>query len=89
MVKNKDLYTTNQEIHNIITRSNTNLHPTVCNLTVFQKGTYYSGIKLFNNLPLKIKNLSNEIELFKPALKRFLNLHSFYSVVEYLEYSFN
>ena len=57
VVKNKDLYTTNQEIHNITTRSNTNLHPPVCNLTVFQKGAYYSGIKLFNHLPLKIKSL--------------------------------
>jgi len=47
VVMNKDLYTTNQEIHNIITRSNINLHPPVCYLTVFQKGTYYSGIKLF------------------------------------------
>lgn len=65
--------------------SNTNLHPPVCRLTVFQKGAYYSDIKLFNHLPLKIKSLPNEIKLFKPALKRFLNLHSFYSVEEYLE----
>jgi len=81
--------TTIQEVHNITTRSNTNLHPPVCNLTVLQKGTYYSGIKLFNHLPLKIKGLSNKIKLFKPALKWFLDLHSFYSVEEYLECSFN
>ena len=37
VVKIKDLYTTNQEIHNISTRSNTNLHPPVCNLTVFRR----------------------------------------------------
>ena len=66
VVKNKDLYTTKQEIHNITTRSYTNLHPPVCNLTLFQKGAYYSGIKLFNHLPLKIKSLSNEIKLFNP-----------------------
>jgi len=58
-------------------------------LTVFQKGAYYSGIKLINHLPLKIKSLSSEIKLFKPVLKRFLNLHSFYAVEEYSEYSFN
>jgi len=69
------LYTTDQEIHNITTRSNINLHPPVCNLSVFQKGDYYSAIKLFNHLPLKIKSVTNEIKLFKPALKRFLNLH--------------
>jgi hypothetical protein len=89
VVKNKDLYTTNQEIHNINTRSNINLHPPVCNLTVFQKGAYFSGIKLFKHLPLKLKSLSNDIKLFKPALKRFHNLHSFYSVEEYFEYSYD
>jgi hypothetical protein len=89
LVKNKDLYTTNQEIHNINTRSNINLHPPVCNLTVFQKGVYFSGIKLFNHLPLNIKSLSNEIKSFKPALKRFLNLHSFYSEEEYFKHSYN
>ena len=64
VVKNKDLNTTNQEIHNITTRLNINLHPPVCNLTVFQKRAYYSGIKLFNHLPLKIKSHTNEIKLF-------------------------
>ena len=72
VVNNKDLYTANQEIHNITTRLNTNLHPPVCNLTVFQKAAYYSGIKLFNHLTLKIKSPSNEIKVFKPALKSFL-----------------
>jgi len=72
VVKNKDLYSANQEIHKINTRSNINLHLPVCNLTLFQKGAYFSGIKLFNHLPPRIKSLSNEIKLFKPALKRFL-----------------
>ena len=89
VVKNDDLCTTNQEIHNINTRSNTNSHPPVCNLTAFQKGAYFCGIKVFNHLPLKIRSLSKEIKLFKSALKRFLNLHSFNSVEEYFEYSYN
>jgi hypothetical protein len=89
VVRNKELFTFNQEIHNLNTRSNTNLHLPICNLTAFQKGAYYSGIKLFNHLPQKIKNLSNEIKLFKPTLKRFLNLHTFYSVEEYFEYNYN
>jgi hypothetical protein len=77
VVKNKDLYTTNQEIHNINTRFNINLDPPVCNLTIFQKGAYFSRIELFNHLPLKIKCLSNEIKLFKPALKGFLTYTHF------------
>ena len=55
VVKNKDLCATNQEIHNNNTRSNTNSHPPVCNLTIFQKVAYWSAVKLFNHLPLKIK----------------------------------
>jgi hypothetical protein len=52
VVKNKVLYTINQEIHSINTRSNINLHPAVCNMTVFQKEVFFSRIKLFNHLPL-------------------------------------
>jgi len=86
VVKNNDLFTTNQEIHNINTRCNTNLHPPLCKLRVFQKGVYFTGIKLYNHLPANLKNLSKEIKLFRPALKRFLSSHSFYSVEEYLDY---
>ena len=50
VIKNKELYTTNQEIHSINTRFNINLHLPVCNLTLFQKGPYFSGIKLINPL---------------------------------------
>jgi hypothetical protein len=88
VVKNKEVFTSNQEVHSINTRSTTNFHLPVCNLTIFQKGAYCSGIKLCNHLPQKIKSLSNEIKLFKPALKKFLTLHSFYSVEEYFEHSY-
>jgi hypothetical protein len=43
----------------------------MANLTAFQSGAYFFGIKLFNHLPVDIKNLSNETKLFKHALKRF------------------
>jgi hypothetical protein len=89
VITNKYLFTTNQEIHNINTKYNTNLHPPICNLMIYQKGVYFSGIKLFNHLPPNIKTLSKEIKLFKPALKRFLFLHSFYSVEEYFGYMYN
>ena len=50
------------------------------NLTKYQKGVYYMGIKLFNHLPPKIKSLNYDIKVFKPALKDYLLFHSFYSV---------
>ena len=89
MVKNNDLFTMNQEIHNINTRCNTNLHPPLCKLRVFQKGVHFTGIELYNHSPANLKYLSKEIKLFKPALKRFLSSHSFYSVEEYLDYRHN
>jgi hypothetical protein len=56
VVKNRDLYSNNQEIHNINTRSNINLYLPMCNLTLFQKGAYFSGIKLFNPFPANVEN---------------------------------
>jgi hypothetical protein len=54
--------------------------------TKFQKEVYYSGIKIFNNLPHNIKDLANEIKLFLNALKRFLLSNSFYNSEEYFDY---
>jgi hypothetical protein len=39
------------------------------------------GMKIFNHLPRNIKILSNRIELFKPALKKYLLRQSFYSLL--------
>jgi len=71
VIKNKHLFYTNNQIHSIHTRFKTNLHPPAANLTKFQKGVYYSAIKIFNYLPHNIKDLANEIVLFWNALKRF------------------
>ena len=46
---------TNNENHNVDTRQRNNLYLSQANLTICQKGAYYSGIKIFNNLPLEIK----------------------------------
>jgi len=81
MVKKRDSYTDNQEIY---TRYNTNLHLPMANLTVFQRAVYFFGVKLFNCLPIKIKNLSKETKLFKRALKTFLLLCS---MEEYFNYN--
>ena len=71
--------TQDSQIHSVHTRFKTNLHPPIANLTKFQKGIYYSGIKIFNNFPHDIKDLANEITLFWNALKRFLLINSFHN----------
>ena len=69
MLKNKDQFKSNQEIHSINNRHSTNLHPAMPNLAEFQGGAFYSAIKVFTHLPSSIKGLSNKIELFRPVLK--------------------
>jgi hypothetical protein len=85
-VKNKHLFTTNNQTHTVHTQLKTNLHPPIANLTKFQKGVYYSGIKIFNNLPHEIKHLANETIQFRNALKRFLLINSFYNSEEHFSY---
>jgi len=86
VIKNKHLYNTDNQIQSVHTKFKTNLHPPIANLTKFQKGVYYSGIKIFNNLPHGIKELANTITLFQNALKRFLLINSFYNSEEYFNY---
>ena len=48
---------------------------------MFQKGVYYSGIKIYNHLPTAIKDLSGDKNKFKLALNRYL-LHNFFHNLE-------
>jgi len=78
---------TDNENHNLDTRQRNNLYLPQANLTIYQKGAYYSGIKIFNNLPLEIKNIADNQNKFKIALKKFLHTYSFYTIEEYLSQS--
>jgi hypothetical protein len=85
VAKNKNQFATNQDFHTISMRYNSDLHLPTCNLTLYQKGAYFSGIKMFNHLPQKLKGLSVDIRVFKPALLRFLKKYYFYSEEEYFQ----
>jgi hypothetical protein len=87
VVKNREQF--NSEIHGINMSYNNNVHYPICNLTVFQKGTYYYGIKVFNNLPSSIKNLAHDTKQFRFALEGFLLLNLFHSLEEYLNFNIN
>jgi hypothetical protein len=89
MAKNREQIKSNSEIHGISTKHNNNSHYPICSLKTFQKGTHYLGIKVFNNLPPSIKNLSHDTKQFRSALKRFLLLNLFYSLEEYFNYNIN
>ena len=83
VIDNGDYFKVNSEIHNINTRNKSNLHLPMSNLSVYQKGTYYTGIMVFNSLPSQIKELYHNRNRFKHALKKFLYFHSFYTLDEY------
>ena len=60
VVQNKNLFLTCNENHNLDARQGNNLYIPQANLTIYQKGAYYLGIKIFNNLPLGIKNAAGK-----------------------------
>ena len=56
------------QVHKINTRQTSDPYIPTANLTVYQKGVYYSGIKIYNHLPIVIKDLSGDKNKFKLAL---------------------
>jgi hypothetical protein len=82
VVKHKDIFTINIELHNMNTRQKLDFHVPSVSLTKVQKGVYYSGITLFNLLPLNIKKVAHNINKFKQELRK---LNSFHSVEEYID----
>jgi len=84
-VKNRGLFQSNSEIHDLNTRFNHNLHLPSRNLTLVQKEVLYSGNKIYNHLPSNIKVLSNDTKLFKSTLKSYLTEHTFYSLDEFYQ----
>jgi hypothetical protein len=70
----KNVFHVNSEIHGFNTRQNSNLHQPQANLSLYQKGAYYSGIIVFNTLPSNIKKLSCDVKRFKLDLGKYLHL---------------
>jgi hypothetical protein len=72
LLKNRKLFTTNHEAHNLQTRQSNNLYLSTSTLTLYQKGVYFTGIKLFNDLPLEIKEIVGISKQFKISLRKYL-----------------
>jgi hypothetical protein len=65
------------------TRQKYNHHLPSSNLSLYQKGVYFTAIKVYNSLPQSIKNLFNDTKQFKSELKNYLHADSFYSIDKY------
>jgi hypothetical protein len=62
---------------------------TTCNLKKYQMGIKYLEIKVYNNLPSHIKDMSNNPKKFEIRLKQILQIYSFYSLQEYFNCGFS
>jgi hypothetical protein len=86
VIKNKELFTTNNETHNYGTRQNLDFHYPSANLKKFQTGVHYMSVKIYNSLPIYIKNEINITKKFETLLKKFLLENSFYSLEEFYNF---
>ena len=80
VVHNRGYFASNIVYHNINTRQKNGLHLPHVSLTMYEKGVFYSGIKVFNALPMTIKDISSNPKKFKVTLKHYLLIHLFYSL---------
>jgi hypothetical protein len=53
--KNRKYFITHYDAHNLQTRQSNNLFLPTSSLALYQKGVFFTGIKLFNKLPPEIK----------------------------------
>jgi len=60
VVKNRNHFTSNSVIYDSNTRHRNDLHLPQATLTMYQKGVYYSGVKVFNSLPRALRDISSE-----------------------------
>jgi hypothetical protein len=65
IVKSFELFVLNSDRNISVTRNSMNLYLPIANLSVFQKGPEFLGIKVYNNLPGSIKQLSDNKRKFK------------------------
>jgi hypothetical protein len=72
VIKNKEYFVKNNDCHGLYTRENTNLHMMQVNLTIYRKGVYHAGVKVYNALPYKLKEISDNPKRFKSELKEFI-----------------
>jgi hypothetical protein len=67
-----------------ICRQKNQLHKPLIKFSSIQKGAVYSAINVFNKLPLYITQLQQNKVQFKNALQKYLLMHTFYMVEQFL-----
>jgi len=78
---NKDTDTRQSQHRQTDTRQRYNLYLPQAHLITYQKGAYYSGIKILNNLSLGIKNVTGNPNKFKNLSEKF-----FYTLIHFIQW---
>jgi len=86
VMKNKELFTIHNEIHQHGTRQTNNFHFPPSKLQKYQSGVFYMGVKLCISLPPYIKVEFDNTTKFETLLKKFLLKHTFYSLSEFYNF---
>jgi hypothetical protein len=81
VVKHKNYFRSNADIHYINTHLNHNLHLPFKNLSFVQRGVLYSSSRIYNHIPSNIKLKSDNIKEFKLLLKIYLTEQVFCRMV--------
>nr|CAI5839713.1 unnamed protein product [Callosobruchus analis] len=84
--EHEQLYNVCGEVHSYNTRQRNMLTTIYHRLKMCQDGLGYLSAKLFNALPIEIRN--QECSMFKSSIKTFLTIKCFYSLGEYCNYKF-
>jgi len=71
VTKNRELFTTNNEIHKFGTRQHHNFHYPSATLTKYQEGVLYMGINIYNSLPIYIKKELTDMKKICISHKKF------------------
>jgi hypothetical protein len=73
VIRNHNIYQTNNAVHHICTRQLDKLHVSSARLSLIQRGVLYSSIIIYNNMPHNIQNLEDNVNIFRHTLKNFLS----------------
>jgi hypothetical protein len=72
VVKNRDLFKLNSDIHGFSKRYDKDFHLPSEKLKSYQRGVFHSAIKKYNHILKTIKELSHDEKQLRLTLKRFI-----------------
>jgi sialic acid synthase SpsE len=84
VINNPSYFQTNTSLHGIETRQKNKLHKPLYTLSSIQKGIIYTATNVYNKLPFCITQLQHNELQFRNALKKYLPMHTFFTVEQFL-----